>query len=542
MNPAGPGPDSSPPVAGTTAPRLHRVLLLAALAAPLAFALWTHEVWEDYYIAFRSSRNLAEGHGLVYQIGERVQTFSSPLGVLLPALGYGVTGSDAGALWIVRIVGALALAGATALVLGHLGERHGTGATGALAVGLGLFEGKVVAFSANGMETGLYVFFGALAWRELTRRAGPRPGRLAAAYAGLMWTRADGCVLAGALTLAWWCFGPRDRSPAERSWWRATLTAIATGMVAYLPWVLWTWHYYGSPVPQTVVAKSALAAAGFSASHLLLAPLRCLVTATSLDGLFGPVYLTGGWPASLILACRVFARLSAFLWLLPVLPRETRAASLAVMLGAVYLNQVVAFPWYYAPWTMLGGLALAGAGRQLLAAAPAAVRPSLRVAAGLVVLGGLGTNVAQAAAARAQQAIIEDGGRKQIGRWLRDHAQPGDRVFLEPTGYIGYFSQLKILDFPGLVAPEVTAIVRRGPGGYARIIHTLQPDWLVLRPLEIASQNLADSGALAAYDPVMVFDQSARLAARGPLPAASWLVVDAQFIIYHRRRVAPPAS
>ena len=51
-----------------------------------------------------------------------------------------------------------------------------------------------------------------------------------------------------------------------------------------------------------------------------------------------------------------------------------------------------------------------------------------------------------------QQAEIEMGTRAKVGTWLREHSQPGDTVFLEPLGYIGYFSGLRMHDFPAGVA------------------------------------------------------------------------------------------
>ncbi|MDI1319693.1 MAG: hypothetical protein PSW75_05790, partial [bacterium] len=114
-------PPVPPPVIGR---RTWAAAALGALAAPLLFALASREVWEDYFITYRSSRHLAGGHGLVYQVGEAVHTFTSPLGVLLPALGYVFTGSDGGALWFLRIVSALALAGTALLVANHARD-HG---------------------------------------------------------------------------------------------------------------------------------------------------------------------------------------------------------------------------------------------------------------------------------------------------------------------------------------------------------------------------------------------------------------------------------
>ncbi len=515
-----------------------RTLLIAVLAAglaPLLFAWFSNQVWEDYYITFRSSRNLAEGHGLVYQVGEPVHTFTSPLGVLLPALCFALTGEDQAALWLFRGLSALALAAAAGLVLRHARDQGWSAAFAWLALCLGVFEAKIVAFSANGMETAVLLLFAALAWHELTRLRGLRWAWLALAYAGLMWTRPDACVLAAAMTFAWWLFGPKKLTEDERLWWRRLGGALLLGSLLYLPWILWAWREYGSPMPQTIIAKSALTPGGLSFTRVLLAPFSCLVNHTALDGLFTPIYSSSGWPPFLLVAGAGLARLAAFLWLVPRLPRATRAASFALLLGAVYFHQIMPYPWYYAPWTMLGALALAGGARALAARLSGSVLSAGRIITACVATGALLVSVAQTYSARQQQQIIEEAGRKHIGLWLRAHAAAGDSVFLEPIGYIGYFSQLKILDFPGLCAPEVSRIVRSGPGGYARIINTLKPDWLVLRPYEIVQQNLQDSGQLGGYDFVHASNQRSAVDACTFLPGRNWLEFDSEFLVFRRK-------
>jgi hypothetical protein len=387
------------------------------------------------------------------------------------------------------------------------------------------------------METAVLVLFAALTWHELTRRSGLRWRLLALGYAGLMWTRPDACVLAAAMTGAWWLCGGRASAAGGRDrWWPRFGAAFLLGALLYAPWILWAWNFYGSPVPQTIIAKSALTPGGLDFGRILAAPFSLLVGHTALDGLFAPIYATtSGWPAPLLLAGRVLARLAAFLWVVPFLPRTTRAASLAVLLGGIYFHQIMPYPWYYAPWTLLAALVLAGAGGAIAGRLPAPGVRALRLAGAVTAAGLLLVHVAQAYAARHQQAIIEEAGRKQIGLWLKTHARPSDRVFLEPIGYIGYYSQLKILDFPGLCAPEVSRIVRSGPGGYARIITTLRPDWLVLRPYEINHQNLLNSGILDAYDAVGHWDQRSKLDDLDFLPGRNWAQFDAEFYVFRRR-------
>lgn len=64
-------------------------LALAALVVA-CFAYNVHEYWflgDDGYIAFRFAKNLVEGHGLVYNPGERVEGYTQPVWVLLMAGG-----------------------------------------------------------------------------------------------------------------------------------------------------------------------------------------------------------------------------------------------------------------------------------------------------------------------------------------------------------------------------------------------------------------------------------------------------------------------
>ena len=92
------------------------VFAVAAALSPLGYALYTDHIWEDFFITFRHSENLARGDGLVYQPGERVHGFTSPLGVLLPA-GAGVPAAVGAA------VGA-ALAGASRRIPFRIAPRY----------------------------------------------------------------------------------------------------------------------------------------------------------------------------------------------------------------------------------------------------------------------------------------------------------------------------------------------------------------------------------------------------------------------------------
>ena len=127
---------------------------------------------------------------------------------------------------------------------------------------------------------------------------------------------------------------------------------------------------------------------------------------------------------------------------------------------------------------------------------------------------------------RIQQRLIEDENRVAIGLWLKTQAKEGDRVFLEPIGYIGYFSEARILDWLGLVSPEVIQLRRRGLE-YPEMIPVLNAEWVVLRPLDIISMVRIEAATgydfTSHYDLVRVFDRRNELAHCPPMPGWDWV-------------------
>jgi hypothetical protein len=103
---------------------------------------------------------------------------------------------------------------------------------------------------------------------------------------------------------------------------------------------------------------------------------------------------------------------------------------------------------------------------------------------------------------------LEDEVRRPIGLWLRENAHPQDRVMLEPIGYIGYYSGIRVLDMIGLVSPEVLPSYKRDDF-LAAMVEQFKPSWLCLRPHEaerLARQGVVLSGK--AYEFVRDFRRS----------------------------------
>jgi hypothetical protein len=538
----------------------------------LSFAAYTHHAWEDYYITYRVSKNLATGHGLVYQVGERVHAFTSPFNVLIPALFSILTGnrSDELVLWLFRILSSGLLAGAAVMLLDIArGEALGLVPT-AVLVGMFALDAKIVDFSINGQEVAFMMFFLALTLKTLTVPSSRTMVTLGLAWAGLMWTRPDGFIYLGTIAFGFLLFKP-ERSIAQS---RLDLVKILVGAgalmcILYLPWFLWAWHYFGSPVPHTIIAKgtmfppAAFAAGGASVVPALILKLVCfpfqMVTeSTAAEALFLPTYAAlGGWPDAAGFCGNGLAFVSSLYWLVPSSRSAARAASLALFLGLFYLSDVTPYvaPWYVPNCTILAVFVLAHIVQHALDLAARLkdsrewmlrhAGDSVRVLAVCAVAATCALTLCSAYEMRVQQREIEDGTRKQIGLWLRQNAaSPADTVFLEPLGYIGYFSQLKMLDFPGLCALEVVAAERKllslHQMSNPALIRELRPDWLVLRPepdAMMADIQQTDPLLLTQqYAAVKTFDASDRVASYPWLPGRSYLSVDQTFVVFRRNR------
>ncbi len=139
------------------------LVFAAAALVPLVFALYTRHAWEDWYITYRASKNLAMGNGLVFTVGQRVQSFTSPLGTLLPALLAWLTRNDEAVLWLFRLLNCSFL-GVAAVCLWQVSARLQFGGWARfLLLGTFVFESKIVDFSINGMEAAMMVLFLAVA-------------------------------------------------------------------------------------------------------------------------------------------------------------------------------------------------------------------------------------------------------------------------------------------------------------------------------------------------------------------------------------------
>jgi hypothetical protein len=545
--------------------KLETKIFLAIFLVGFVFVACTQHAWEDYWITFRASRNLATGQGLVFTPGERIHSFTSPLGVLLPAGLSWLTGNgpEELVLWLFRIVSLAALAAGVTLLFSVLKQLMQRPAAIGMPLVLVALDAKTLDFSTNGMETGLLIFFLSLTLHGFFL-SGPRQIlRIGLGWAGLMWTRPDSCVYIAALGIGTGLFLRRGPAGFVAENWPAKLLRAGLICVAlYLPWFLWAWWFYGSPVPHTIVAKATNlppVAIGELAWDFVSFPFRSFLNmGASIWWTFMPAYSwVQTWYGLPTVLCMLASWTAALAWLCPLCRPSTRMLSFCAFVGHYFLTDVVRryYPWYLPEVTFLSYITLGLIFDQLLGLAEKL--PQLNWDRGwlrhsTVVLYGVATvfvacqaglTVCVARQAQLQQRLIEDGIRRPIGLWLRAHAaSPHDTVFLEPLGYIGYFSGLKMLDYPGLSSKEMVDVRRRlGPERENEAYLELKPDWLVLRPDEAVGNKLIDSSRLTEfYDLVAVMDVSDQINAIRWLPGRINLQQDQKFLVFHHKAVEKP--
>jgi hypothetical protein len=231
-----------------------------------------------------------------------------------------------------------------------------------------------------------------------------------------------------------------------------------------------------------------------------------------------------------------------------------RAISFATMLAHIYLTYLAeASAWYLPSLSFLSILVLSMMIKQIMTGEFLLkgrrkgiidlyrLKVSTYVVASIVFLISLFLLLAAAYQLRLQQEIIENRNRKQIGLWLKEYAASNnDTVFLEPLGYIGFFSQLKMYDWPGLSSPEVVAARRKVKydDSFAELIEVLQPKWLVLRPAEILQIEREIPGLLTTerYLCVKVFDVSKIIESYSFIPGKKYLLNDRKFLVFIKGR------
>lgn len=246
--------------------RPNELAVRLALIAALAVVAWTNRfIQDDAFISFRYAQNLVDGHGLVWNVGEKVEGFTNPLWTLLVALCMRLGMDPISATYALGLGFFVVTLDATFRMARALTNSPAMAFCAVLLLGTNL---TFSAYATGGLETQSQAAFFALAssrWIRILRApdvASIEDYAWTSVWLGLaVLTRLDSGVIAFVfavvtLPLLW-------RSAADRSAKLRRSVALGVPIGAMTSGLcLFNVGYYGHLLPNTYYAKAAGAGLG----------------------------------------------------------------------------------------------------------------------------------------------------------------------------------------------------------------------------------------------------------------------------------------
>lgn len=465
---------------------------------------------EDAFITFKYARNIASGQGFVYNMGERVLGTSTLLYALLLS-GFCLFWRDLP--WLSVGINAVS-DGVSCLILYSLATEMGSPLAGLVMAFIYAFFPVFWWMAVSGMETSLFLCLLLLSYYVYVKG---RYSWAAILCAALCLTRLEGFI--AAFTLFCGYLLQRRRLPVKE---------MALFGLCLVPWLLFTLVYFGSPVPNSVMAKNSayLFSDRFQAFRAMYGNFISEVFP------FFNQYFLRGWLVIRLLLIAVSSlaiiKNKPLTWpffLFPIL----------YILSFGLANKLM-FSWYLPPllpFYMLSFLigaffilerTLSGLQRLLPSGADFLKRGEL-----YMVKGGL--LLALPFFLLHHVIVGPKGGVDQLSYLYRHVAQElnssseSDSLLASPEiGTLGYYFRGRILDTVGLVSPEAIGhnpADLSGTGGYSippDLIEEQKPDFVVsyelfIKPGEKRKSLLTSDFFLKNYQEVMAikgYDQAER--------------------------------
>jgi hypothetical protein len=478
--------------------------MASGLITRIVFWIVTDRRLDDALITIKFDKNLADGFGFVHNLGEgHVQGFTSALSVLVPLPGE-LIAPGGGGFAVIRLVSLACFLAAMVYACRICGGLRLSRWPTRFVLAYLALDPLQVYFGVVGMETQIAV---------------------AVLLAGIFYVLTEDYTKSGvALGLAilarpdfvlW--VGPalvylllRNRRGAVRS------ASLAAAIVA--PWVIFTTLYYGSPIPNTIIAKSAAfepALPSLLHPHAWLHFLDVKISQHANEWMsISPFY-----EKALVLRAPIAnSVLEVFVLIVVALAivgairmwsvRSFRPAIAYVLLFEGYKVVFLTIGYYdwYGPPAFAVLMIIAASGLDTVCRSVARALPDGRRISGATLAAVPAVSMAVAFAiplplltvSEARIQRVEDNVRAPLGRYLGQVVKTGQTFVSESSGYVGWYTNGTLYDFPGLESPRVAHLERakgldwadnHSPVGLASpqtIAYYLRPDWLVFRPNELA--------------------------------------------------------
>jgi hypothetical protein len=496
---------------GATAPERYLTIALLVLAVAARFVPGPRTI-DDAFITFRYARNIVHGVGFVYNPGEGVLGTTTPLYTLWMAILALVTRSE-NYPCLALVTNALADA-ANVYLLYHLGRRlSNSPLVGWAAALLWAISPMSVTFAIGGMETSVYILLMLATFTaHLERRT-----FLTAILAGLaLLTRPDAALMVMLIFISE--VKTRITNPDSlrsvlrglRFTFYQSLPWILVLLAILAPWMAFATDYFGSPLPQSVFAKSI--AYRLPAEAGLVRLLQHL----SVPFFESDIFDTGGLIRMIIyLALYLVATLAA----LRREPRSLPFFAYPLLYAAVFaLANPLIFRWYLAPplpGYMLGillGIYQISNVKSLTSELSFEIR---HLIVGLVAVIYVATSL-NAWTLKPDHGPDRPAPRMayiqlellyhQVAADLRPQVRTDTVIAAGDIGALGYDTNARILDTLGLISPQTLRYYPLDPNlhviNYAispQLILDQRPDWLVAPEVYLRKGVLPDGQFQAQY-------------------------------------------
>lgn len=426
--------------------------VLLALVATLCFSATV----DDAFIAFCYSRNVAAGEGPVFNPGERVEGYSSPLWMLLAsALEVAKADTVRWAKFLGVAASILAMVVVAAVARRHLNLPPGITIYGLLYLATSI---GIIFYSTSGLETTTYMLEIVLLCYLLLEK------RMVAAgvVSGLIiLTRPEGVLFVVPLAAALW---------VNRSSLREAVTVLLIPVAFAAALVAWRWSYYGSLLPHTHYSKVdvSLSPAAFLALHT-----KALVTYT----------FRGFRGSESILAL-------AILGAIHLGRRKLLPLAVSVLAVATFIwysaGDWMSFSRFCVPALPLVALFWLGAAHTLRRSLTGRV-PRMAGLIGLFAVPLLLNIVNTAVSVRELEAnathnpAMHSKTHTEVADYLMAVSSPGDVVALNEPGAVAYYSGLTVVDMSGKTDATAARLEREGrTDDYARYVLSREPRYILL--------------------------------------------------------------
>lgn len=454
-------------------------LLLLLLLAALAMRWLAVLTVDDVFIVYRYARNLADGAGFVFNVGERVEGVTCFLWTLLLAPLHALGGS------LPRLAPVLsALCGLATVVLvtrmhADSEARQRLAWRDLLPALLLVTSPPFIYWSVGTLEAVPFALLVSLALFAHGREMdGTSRWPVSALWLGLAtMTRPEAPVVALALLADRLLHAREDGDYASAG--KAMLRWLVVLAAVVLPFLCFRYFYFGEWLPNTYYAKlgAPLSARAPTGLHYLRGWAETLLPHFGLET---RARRSLGWQVLIIVT---------LVLLVAVGERRQRAAALTA------IGLLAACVFEGGDWMTMSRFVVPALPALALVGASAILKLTVR-RRGAWLAGALVLLIAVAGFSAAQRE--RDGGRGmravalgharahgELGRYISGHAAPGDTVALMDVGLIGWLAaEQRILDISGLT----DHFIARAPGPFldkhypAAYVLDAQPRFVVLAP------------------------------------------------------------